>query len=154
MEEEIRNQLKVKEENVERLEAEVVSLRNISKSSTQLSNEKINQKNTMSLDKIICSQKFSADKSGVGFEGGQCSKSSKEEQQIGNADCSKHLHSKNKNNTFRRPPIQRKDRMIMFNDSFFYGYCFSCNCFGTTLQIVKFMQEIISVMSIGMVLLL
>lgn len=84
----------------------------------------------MSLDKIISAQKSSCDKGGVGFEEGQCSKPENEEQQKGNADFSKDSHSKFSNNTFRGPPNSRQDHMTRFNNSFFYGYCFSCNRFG------------------------
>lgn len=67
-EEEIRSQLKLKEENCKRLEVEIVSLRKLDKSSTLLNHEKINHKSSMSLDDILGSQKQSTDKGRVVLE--------------------------------------------------------------------------------------
>lgn len=72
--EEVRSQLKVKEQSIENLECQVVLLRNIDKASEQLSDEKISEYGSMSLDKIIGAQKAPSDKSGLGLEEGQCSK--------------------------------------------------------------------------------
>lgn len=126
IEEDLRKQLKDKEFVCETLENEVVSLRKLEKSSQQFSNENTFQKGTMTLDGLLSSQKQSLDKSGVGYDESQCSKSSEGEQHKPNAG----FIPKNRNGNFNKFSNTRQAHMIRYNNAYFHGYCFSCNYFG------------------------
>lgn len=73
-----RNQLKRKEQNWEKLEFEIVSLRKeLERAMAQLNRNLKNEKSLEILDDIIKSQKPTFDRSDIGYKGGQHSKSSK-----------------------------------------------------------------------------
>lgn len=84
----------------------------------------------MSLDGLLNSHKQSLDKSGVGHEEGQCSKSTKVERQKFDANNIRDSISKNRNSAFKRFPTAEHIHMGRFNHSYFYGYFFTCNYFG------------------------
>lgn len=81
------------------------------------------------MNDVLGSQKQSTNKSGVGHEEGQWSKSTKGEQKKIDANNTRYTSSKIKNSTLKRSPILRKAHMTKLNNSYFYGYFFTYNYF-------------------------
>lgn len=100
------------------------------------------QNSTMTLDGLLNSQKQSLDKSGVGHDEGQCSKSSRGDQRKPNVG----FIPNNQNGNFKKICNDTQVHLTRYNKAYFHGYYFSCNYFCHKAVNSEYFLEKISVM--------